>query len=332
MQIVTLGGGGGHAQLLLALKLLGIQKMTAICTVADSGGSTGKLREQYKIPGWIGDLTKCVAALAGRPLSERLMSRFGKGDLEDHSVKNLLMVQMLKLYEDPVKAVEEFHRQLGIPRHYRVCPASWQDTHLWFQIGDKYFLNEHSLDKISENPLWNPEHHPVKEVALQPRVPASKEALRALDSADLIIAAPGDLHTSLLPVLCVSEIADAVRLSPAPFVYLMNLVQKRGETDGYTVSDFDAWIEKKAGRGPSHILVNDGGIPKDVLKRYSNEEKVATLVADEIARNGLKGRLITADLWGLNEQGSLRHDPQKIALILSQLFGLTFVRRAGPSL
>ena len=199
--IVTIGGGSGHAQVLKSLRHISGATVTAICPSTDSGGSTGVLRGEYGGSGYIGDLTKCVAALATDPvIASAFMYRYGPGALAGHSMKNILF-HTLEMVSDLDTALTHLWHIAGIEPH-RVFPVSGQSAELCarLRLGNT-ITGETSIDTIARNPLWNPEVHAITDIYLKPHIEASSSVLEAIRSADHIIVCPGDLYSSIIPVL-----------------------------------------------------------------------------------------------------------------------------------
>lgn len=272
--IVTIGGGSGHSQVLRALKPLPGIQITAICPSTDSGGSTGTLRASYGGNGYTGDVTKCIVALCeDETLAAALSYRYEEGPLHGHSVKNLLF-HALERGAERAQALRAMARLCGLGAH-RVLPVTHEHTELCatLRIGNT-LSGEAAIDTIARNPLWNPEVHSIADIYLNPAVRASDEALQAVQDAEYLLVCPGDLYSSLIPVLLPLGMRDAIAASSAQIVLVLNIMTKRGETDNYAAGDFIRVLEEKLGRPAGYIFCNDAPIPPEVLLQYTLENKV----------------------------------------------------------
>ncbi len=238
IKVVTIGGGGGQAQVLKGLADIPNLTITAICPSTDSGGSTGVLQRDYETRGYLGDLTKCIAALCpDKVLSQSLLFRYGEGCLHGHSVKNILFLGLEKV-AGLAKALEIMYRVCELGRH-RVIPVTTESAELCarLKIGNT-IEGETRIDMIAKNPLWHPDYHAIQDIYLRPSVQASQDACRAIEEADWIVLCPGDLYSSLLPVILPQGIKESFVNSQAKVVSIMNIMTKNGETDNYKTMDF----------------------------------------------------------------------------------------------
>ncbi len=313
--IVTLGGGGGHAQVLKGIKDIPDIKITAICTSADSGGSTGVLRAHYEGNGYLGDLTKCVVALSkNNSLNKALMHRFSAGPIEGHTVKNLLFLALEKT-SSVNSAIETMAEICGLGVH-RVIPVTTKKAELCAQlkVGNE-ISGETNIDNLAKNPLWNPEAHSIMNVYLKPKVSASPKATKAVKEADYIIISPGDLYSSIIPTLLPTGMERAIKESNAKIILILNIMTKKGETDNYTASDFINKIEKYLNKRIDYIVCNDAIIPKKILLLYSIESKV------ELGKLIKKSdtRTIAAPLAKVTKEGRIFTDPIIVKKVISGL-------------
>ncbi len=309
LKIVALGGGHGLSTLLRGLKEHPLD-LTAIVTVADDGGSSGKLRRGLGVlpPG---DFRNCLLALAG---SESLMTRlfqyrFGEGTgLDGHNFGNLFLTAMAGVAGSFERALVESSRVLAI--RGRVLPSTLRNVVLGAQVRDphsgelKRVLGESRIPKAGGH---------VERVFLEPaHVPAYPDAVRALLNADLILAGPGSLYTSVLPNLLVSGIAEAARASRALKVYVCNVATQVGETDGYTVADHVEALEHHLGAGFfSVVLANDNLTPACDLP--PGVEMVLPTAPPQAAY-----RLVTADL--VDDACPWRHNVERLARAILALY------------
>jgi uncharacterized cofD-like protein len=316
--IVTIGGGSGHAQVLRGLKALPDIAITAICPSTDSGGSTGDLIRDYGCLGYLGDLTKCIAALCpDEKLSEALMRRFEGGCLHGHSLKNLLLLGLTQtpgISHD--KALALMYRMCGIAPH-RVIPVSLERTELCAKLkfGGKV-VGETHIDNLANSPLWSPDLHAITSIRLRPSVRASAQATGAIEVADHCIICPGDLYSSITPVLLPIGIKRVLQHTKARIIVVLNIMTKRGETDGYCAEDFIREIESKMGRRCDVILYNDAPIPKRSLVLYRLERKL------RLSSKKLKHdpRLVRISGIHVDANGRVYHDPRAVRDALEKIF------------
>jgi uncharacterized cofD-like protein len=242
-RIVAIGGGTGLSVLLRGLKTR-TSNLTAIVSVADDGGSSGRLREAY---GWtpMGDIRNCIAALAdAEPLmTDLLQYRFpadpadpGPG-LEGHAVGNLLIAAMSAIEDDFEEGVRQVNRVLAV--RGQVIPASGRPLTLHARLGDGSRVDGQSAIQRSGD---------IERVWITPAdPPASAGAIEAIDAADIVVLGPGSLYTSVLPSLLVPAIGDAVRRAPGLVIWVCNVATQVGETDGYDLAQHYLALERHAG-------------------------------------------------------------------------------------
>lgn len=307
LKVVVIGGGTGLSTLLRGLKKLPVE-ITAIVTVADDGGSSGRLREDYDIPP-PGDVRNVIAALSDvEPLVEAMFQyRFNHSkDLEGHSLGNLMLAALTDITGDFGNAVSEMSRVLNI--HGKVLPAANQLVTLHAVYEDGTIVSGES--KI---PL---EDKPIRSVMITPeKVKPLPEALQAIKQADLIVIGPGSLYTSILPNLLVEDIQIALRESSALKVYMCNLMTQAGETDRYKASHHLQAILNHTGPGlVDVVLAADLDLPASIVSSYSEEYAVPVIVDEEKIRS-LGVDIIKRDI-AVVRNGSVRHNSEKVALWL----------------
>lgn len=314
-KVVTIGGGSGHAQVLRALKRFPDIAITAICGSTDSGGSTGILKRDYGSLGYLGDLTRCVSALCSdEEISQTLLHRFEGGCLHEHSAKNILLLAFEQTHT-PEHALELMHRMCGISTH-RVMPVTREPTKLWARLkAGNEIEGETNIDNLNRNPLWNPAAHAIQRVFLKPMVHAAEPAIQAILEASYCVICPGDLYSSIIPVLLPEGMTDAFKRSPAKIIIMLNIMTKNGETNSYHAEDFIDRIEAKLGKGCDIVLLNNSEIKEESQFRYGLEKKV------QLRSSRLEGdrRLVKARLVSSNEKGRLIHSPEKIAEVFGKL-------------
>ncbi len=317
LRIATIGGGGGHAQVLKGLKALPGLAITAVCPGTDSGGSTGVLAREYGAVGWLGDLTKCIAALTpDETLADALIARFEGGPFHGHSLKNILMLGLARANGVPLqKAIWMMERMCGVDPLHHAVPASAEPAELCATLtSGGEIAGETNIDTLARNPLWSPDIHGIERIFLRPAVRAWGPATEAIVSADRIVVCPGDLYSSILPVFLPQGMARAFRRTKARIVVVLNIMTKRGETDGYRAEDFVREIENKIGRRCNAILYNGTPVPEAALARYRMERKV------RLSMNGFgrDPRLVKVPLLGITPEGWLYHDPRLLARALAK--------------
>lgn len=300
--VTVIGGGHGLSVLLRGIKS-STSNVTAVVTVADDGGSSGRLREELGIipPG---DLRNCLVALADtEPLMEKLFQyRFeGSGTLAGHSFGNLFIAAMNQVTGDMETALRESSKVLAVKG--RVLPASKEHVRLDATMED---------GTVVEGESHIPEAQKrIRRVHLFPRkVQPVQSALDAIRNADAIILGPGSLYTSIMPNLLVEGVAETLRKSKAIKIYICNVMTQQGETDGYTVSMHAKAILDHAGKGViDYVLVNSGEISPE-MRAYYEKEGAYPVEVDEDAINALGLGFVKADI--INETDLIRHDPVKL--------------------
>jgi uncharacterized cofD-like protein len=315
IKVVTMGGGGGHAQVLKSLKHLTNVAITAICPSTDSGGSTGILRRDYGAGGYLGDVTKCLGALAvDEELAAALAYRFSHGSLSGHSIRNILLfgLEQTLTIDQALKKLSNIYQL----KDHQVLPVTQDKTELCasLQLGNKV-VGEASIDQIASNPLWNPSVHAIADIYLNPPVKAGLKVIKALKEAEFIVVCPGDLYSSIIPTLLPQGIKKTIVGSSAKVIVFINIMTKKGETDDYTASDFVTEIETKLGRPADYIVCNNKPIPEEVALRYSLENKVVLNTINE----DLDPRAIMAPLAVIDEHQQIMSDPKVIYNVLTKI-------------
>ncbi len=304
-KIVTIGGGTGQAVLLRGLKEY-TNNLTAIVTVVDDGGSSGRLRREFgALPP--GDVRQCIGALAiAEPLMTRLLNyRFSKGDgLEGHSLGNLMMLAMADLTGNFESGIRELSRVLAV--RGQVLPSTLESVKLCAKLEDGRVISGESAVGEADSA--------IKRVFLDPQHPtAFSEASQAISEADYIILAPGSLYTSLLPNLLVPEISQAVAISKALKLYVCNVATEPGETSHYGVEEHLAALKLHA---PSEIfkvaLVND----RTSVPSANGSYELVKLSQDESTIDGIS--IATADVIDVEKPN--QHDPVKLAQAVMQVY------------
>ena len=311
-KIVVFGGGTGIFNLLRGLKRY-TSNIVAIVTMMDSGGSSGRLRDEFgHLPP--GDVRQALVALSpddrsSLTLRQLFNHRFSKGQgLEGHSFGNLFLTALAEITGGTDKAIVEAGKILGI--HGKVYPVTLTNSNLVARLEDgSEIIGETNIDIRKEKPDLK-----IDYVYLDPRAYAYPEVLREIETADVIILGPGDLFTSVIPNLLVDGVVDSINYSRAKKVYVCNLMTKHGESDNFAASDFVKEIKTYLEDGKiDYVVLNGSSIPEKLAKRYE-KEKAYPVKADvdevkKVAKNVIARPIATAGTL-------LRHDSGKIARII----------------
>lgn len=311
-KVVVIGGGTGLSTLLRGLKRY-TSNITAIVTVADDGGSSGRLREELGIlpPG---DIRNTLVALADtEPLMEKLFQfRFERGEgLQGHSFGNLFIASLTEVTGDFEAAIRESSRVLAV--RGRVLPSTLQSVRLRAVYTDGTSAEGESRIPQARKPIARMELVPAD-------VRPVPETLEAIANADAIVIGPGSLFTSLLPNLLIPDLAEALRRARGRKIFVCNIMTQPGETDGFTASRHLEVLREQVGDMPLDVcIVNGQPIPAPMLERYRSEG-AAPVTADIPALQAMGVRPVVRDL--LDEQGVARHHPDRLALaVLEQIRG-----------
>lgn len=275
-KVVCLGGGTGLSTLLRGLKKY--CHPTAIVTMADSGGHSGRLRDELGVlpPG---DVRSCLVALADEKKASLVRDlfnyRFENGSQQGTNVGNLLLAALNDILGDFNKAVAAAHELLGLKG--RVVPVTLEPVDLLAELEDGTILfGEKAIDLPRKNGYLR-----IKRVWLQPRATANPVAVQAIREADAIVLGPGDLYTSILPNLYINGIREAIHASTAPLLYVSNIMTKHGETDGFAVEDFVAVLNGELPRPIDSVLYNSELVPSAIAARYEPEKAAPVLLREK---------------------------------------------------
>lgn len=325
VRIAVIGGGTGSFTVLNALKQHTSQ-IAAIVSMADDGGSTGVLRDELgTLPP--GDVRKCLIALSDSPKVRDLFEyRFEEGTFAGHAFGNLLLTALEKVTGDFSEAVEtasEILRVNGV-----VIPATLDNVRL------KMAWEGASIELHSERVIDAEyfQRDPRKAtLSLIPAATANQMAISAIEQADLVVIAPGDLYTSLGPLLVIDGVGEALRNTDAVCVYVSNLVSKAGQTDGFTVSDHANEIERFAG-APflDYVIYNDAEPSPALAKRYAEEGGSVTRVDEDVLQAAhytaigapLLGKMATANQSDVISatRSLIRHDGARVAQVIMDIY------------
>lgn len=311
LKLVLIGGGTGLSVLARGLKSFPID-ITAIVTVADDGGSTGKIRDEMDIPA-PGDVRNVLAALSDvEPTLEQLFQyRFKEDQISGHSLGNLLIAALTNITHDFGHAVKELSKILNIKG--RVIPSTISSVALNAEMEDgEIVTGESNIPRKQKK---------IKRVFLEPAdVQPMDEAVEALREADLIVLGPGSLYTSVISNLCVKGIAQAIVESDAKKLYVSNIMTQPGETDQYTVMDhIDAIHQQLGGHVLDFVIANQLEFSPQIIEKY--EAKGAKPVyydKDELSDLGVQ--LVTGEhLVEISEHDYVRHRTEVLAEMIYEI-------------
>ncbi|PTL38866.1 gluconeogenesis factor YvcK family protein [Alkalicoccus saliphilus] len=308
--VCVIGGGTGLSVLLRGLKTFPVD-ISAIVTVADDGGSSGRLRKELNIPP-PGDIRNVLVALSEvEPLVEELFQhRFDDAaGLTGHSLGNLLLAGMSRITGDFAQGVQEISRVLNVKG--KVIPASNDHITLSAEYTDGSIVRGESNISLAGKP--------IRRVYLEPESPRPMpEAVYALEQADLIVLGPGSLYTSIIPSLLVPGMKEALLNSKARTVYICNVMTQPGETDNYSVADHIQAINNHAGgKVVNSVLINSQKVPGDFAAVYE-EQGASPVVVDEDRLIRMNVQIIADELVTTNF-GAVRHDAMKVSQRLVSL-------------
>ena len=319
-KIVVIGGGTGTYTVLSGLKKY-TDKLTAVVTMMDSGGSTGRLRDEFgQLP--TGDVRQALVALSkDTSVMRQLFNyRYSKGEgLEGHSFGNLFLTALSEISGGMENALKEASLILNVKG--QVLPVTLSDANLVAEYEDGSVVK-------GENEIDVPKHNGklrITKLYLEPEVQPYGRTLQAIADADLIVIGPGDLYTSLIPNLVVPQVADAICSSKAKKVCIVNLMTKFGQTYNFKASDFVTEIEKYLGKCLDFVLINNKELPVEIIERYRAEND--SPVVDDLQETSYK--VIRQDLLAdapVERAGGdkikrslIRHDSEKLASVLLAL-------------
>jgi uncharacterized cofD-like protein len=316
-RLVALGGGTGLSTLLAGLKQLvakpdepiWIETLSAIVTVSDNGGSSGRLRDELQMlpPG---DIRNCIVALSedSSLLSRLFRYRFrGEGELGGHSFGNLFLAALTEVTGDFTEAVRLSSEVLASKGH--IFPATISDVHLVAELDDGSIVHGETQISASRAPIRNLRLEPERCLPLP-------QALKELKSADVITVGPGSLYTSILPNLLVSQVAKVIGESRATKIFVSNLMTQPGETDGYTALQHLETLRKYAPEiNFDFVVVNDRKISGEQAERYAAEQAYQIGIDDPILDSlDQTTEVMRADLLDAGEK--VRHSSERLSRVV----------------
>ena len=308
LRVVAFGGGTGLPALLRGLRGTVGDGITAVVTVTDDGGSSGRLRQELGVAP-PGDLRNCLVALAGRKrLAEVFDYRFeGGGDLRDHAVGNIIIAALTDTSGGICEGVQQAARLLRITGS--VYPAATESLTLVVRYADGSVIRGESAMRES-GPA-------VSSVGVEPEgVAAPPGVIDAIRAADVVVLAPGSLFTSTIPALLGAGVREALASFTGPVVYAANVMTQPGETLGFTISDHLRAITEHAGTVVTDVLVPSEDLPDPLLSRYLAQGAMPVEIdREEIGRLGVGVQEAPLISEGLQ----VRHDPDRLARAIRKL-------------
>lgn len=326
-RIVTIGGGTGTHTVLRGLKQFQNKvDLTAVVTMADSGGSTGRLRDEFGyLP--VGDIRMALAALASdidaheELVRELFLHRFAKGSgLNGHNVGNLLLVALTDILGSEEAAIVTASKLLRVQGS--VLPVTTTQVDLVAHYSDgTTVVGEHEIDEPAPDRFGCT----IEKISLTPEVAVNPAVVDAILKADMVVLGPGDLYTSLLANIVVPGVASALSDTTAQLVYVANLMTKQGQTTDMGVYEHVVTVRDYIGRSPDVLMVNVDRLPQDLVRTYAHDQEFP--VEFNYETNDI--RIVPADLLGSEEVVSkagdvlkrslIRHDSDKLARKLIEL-------------
>ena len=309
-KVVVIGGGTGLSTMLRGLKQY-TSHITAIVTVGDDGGGSGKLREDLgMLPP--GDIRNCILALADtEPLMEDLLQyRFTEGSLKGQCFGNLFLAAMAGISENFEDAVQKMSSVLAVKG--KVLPVTLDDMKLIAELENGEIIEGES--KIPSEVIVR--NTRIKKIAIKPiDAKPLEEAIKAINNAYVIIMGPGSLYTSIIPNLLVKGIPEAICKSPAKKVYISNVMTQPGETDGFKVSNhLKVLMDYGVAENIDYVIANNGIIPPDIKEKYA-KENAELVVLDYENISNLNVNVIEADLIKITKR-YVKHNAEKLAELI----------------
>ena len=301
-KVVVFGGGTGISNLLSGLKLFPLD-VTTVIAVSDNGSSTGVLKEELDIPA-VGDIGKVLLSMANvdGDFVDLLRYRFSKeGSLHNHPVRNIMLAALIDTKGSLTEATKYMAKILRVKG--TVLPLTEEKVEL-VGIGEsEEFFGEESVSQNVKN---------IEKLAYDHEIHVGQEIKDAIRDADLIIFSPGSLYTSILPHLLSGEVVTAVNNANAPVMYVSNLVSQPGETDGYSVGDHIAVINKYLnGRKVDVVVANSGDVDTKIRQKYLDTEGKTI-----VPLTGVDGIEVIVDNIFSIEEERIRHDALKTAYLI----------------
>lgn len=307
-KVVVMGGGTGQATLLRGLKLLQNIHLTAIVTVADDGGSTGRLRRAFHIPA-MGDIRNVMISMAESEtmLSTLMEYRFEgspENEIYGHNLGNLILTALTDRSGNFMEAITAISKVLNVKGD--IIPSTLQVITLFAEMVDGTIVRgESNIPKTGNR---------INRVFYQEKVRASRQAIEAIRSADLIIYGVGSLYTSICPNLIIEDLADALKVAKAKKIYVCNAMTQPGETDNYSMEEHVDAIVRHSGVEINLVVKANDLLPPEVIERY----KAMGSMNVEMAQKEHSYPVMLSSLLDFSD-GLVRHDPLKVKDLIASI-------------
>lgn len=307
--IVIIGGGTGLSSMMAGLKELEGVNLTAVITVADDGGSTGRIRDVYNIPA-MGDIRHVLCAMGETEDSlfgELMNYRFsGSEDIGGHQLGNLIFLALMDITGSFIGAIQAISRVLKVQG--TILPSTLENVRLYARLEDG------SLVKGEKNIPNHPGR--IREVLYQKPIYPYAKAVDAISKADMILYGTGSLYTSILPNIVIGGIREAIQANPCPKIYFCNAMTQPGETDGYSVEDHVRALQRHMPDIPMDaVIVNNEPLDERTTLRYAQE----TSEPVQIMEQEHDYLLLERPLIKLDETGRIRHNPEAVLQVVKEL-------------
>lgn len=308
--IVVIGGGTGLSSMMMGMKKLKNVNLTAIVTVADDGGSTGRIRDVYHVPA-MGDIRHVLSAMSqeeNETLFNDLMNyRFeGDKDIGGHSLGNLIFLALMDTTGSFMGAIQSISKVLNVKGE--ILPSTLDVVTLYALMQDGTLVR-------GEKNIPNMDNH-IEKIFYQQSITPFPKAIEAIEQADLIIYGIGSLYTSVIPNLIIQEISQAIYENPCPKIFFCNAMSQPGETDGYSLEDHIRALEKHSFKNPVDVAVlNESVLPDFVKKNYEEEGSYPV----QMQESEHPYKIITRNLIMLDEKGRIRHNPDAVKAVLEEI-------------
>ncbi len=323
--IVIIGGGTGTFTLLSGLRKFSVNN-SVIVSSADDGGSTGRLRKEVGVKMSVGDIRQCLVGLSyTEPLLKSLFNyRFEQGPLSGHAVGNIILAALEKLSGNEEKAISAVAKILNV--RGEVLPVTLFPTLLSATLqSGKQVVGEHTIDEPKEQ-----HRSPIQSLELEPAGPVNPRALKAIKRADVIVFGPGDLFTSTLPNLLVKGVREALLKSSAKKIFIVNIMTKPGQTDGFKASDFvktfQRYLNPKSEENSLDAVIVNTKKPSAIGMKQYQKSGATVVVADMATLKGIGVKVFSAPLLcrrtftrangDVLDRSFLRHDADKTAKLI----------------
>ncbi|HIW17706.1 MAG TPA: uridine diphosphate-N-acetylglucosamine-binding protein YvcK [Candidatus Faecalicoccus intestinipullorum] len=308
--IVVIGGGTGLSSMLMGMKKIENVNLTAIVTVADDGGSTGRIRDIYNVPA-VGDIRHVLCAMAtddeDHLFSDLMNYRFeGKKDIGGHNLGNLIFLALMNLTGSFIGAIQAISKVLKV--NGTILPSTLDIVTLYAMMKDGTLVRgEKNIPTVSNS---------IDHVFYQRKVTPYLPAIQAIEEADLLIYGIGSLYTSIMPNLIIQEISEAIQKTTCPHIYFCNAMSQPGETDNYSMEDHIRAIEKHSFAHPvDRVIVDQSYIPQSILDRYAKMGSYPIQVKEQHHDY----QILSRNLIYFDEKGRIRHDPQAVKQVAEEI-------------